>query len=175
MNYRTLFYRSSSVLVLMLLALGCNEKDDGSYVPPITRYEKIAGTWKLNSLIQSDEIAKSTGGTLKEMNLTNKFNFKDLRISFYTDEDFNPTSYEVTGDVPELFLKSGFWTLDSPFTTGKVAKLYLYADEARVQLIDELDVVTVPGATNVLELKLTRSSSGTPFLSYLYSLRPDNG
>lgn len=163
-----------ALLLVLALAFGCNDKDDGSYVAPITRYEKIIGTWKLNTLIQSDEIAKTTNGTLKELNLYSKFNFKNFVITFHGDEANNPTSYEVTGDVPELFAKSGFWTLDSPFTTGKVAKLYLYGDQEKTQLLDALDVVTVPGSTNVLELKLVRSSNGIPFLSYLYSLKPEN-
>ncbi|MNF07611.1 hypothetical protein D3C80_2078310 [compost metagenome] len=62
--------------------------------------------------------------------------------------------------------------MDSPFTTGKTAKMYLYADEAKSQKTDELEVTTVPGATNVLELRLVRSSEGTPFLSYQFSLKP---
>jgi len=44
----------------LLVVISCtafNDTDDGSYVAPITSYEKINGNWQLNSLKQVDEIA----------------------------------------------------------------------------------------------------------------------
>lgn len=160
------------LMFIIATSVGCEKKDDGSYVAPITRYEKINGKWQLTNLTQTDELAKATGGTLTQVALFSKFGFKDLQMTFNVDAQGEPTSYSVSGNAPELFAKSGFWSMDSPFTTGKTAKMYLYADEAKSQKTDELEVTTVPGATNVLELRLVRSSEGTPFLSYQFSLKP---
>ncbi|MCO4291991.1 DUF5004 domain-containing protein [Solitalea sp. MAHUQ-68] len=162
---------------LMFLALAtttssCEKKDDGSYVAPITRYEKVQGQWQLTGLNQTDELAKSTGGSLTQVNLYGKFNFKDMQITFNVDAENNPTSYSVSGNAPELFTKQGFWQMDAAFTTGKTAKIFLYSDEAKTQKIDELEVTTMPGATTNMDLRLVRTSAGTPFLSYQFSLKP---
>lgn len=151
---------------------GCKKADDGGHVEPITRYEKIIGVWQLTSLTQTDELAKTTGGKTTQLSLYNKFNFKDFKITFEGDASNNPTKYTVSGAVPELFLKTGYWQMDAAFNTGKVAKILLYEDAQKTKLTDQLEAITIPGSNNILEFKLIRSSEDVPFLSYQYSLKP---
>ena len=53
-------------LLLLSLMTGtlftaCNDTEDGSYVEPITLYEKLQGTWSLRTLQQVDEAGKASG------------------------------------------------------------------------------------------------------------------
>ena len=163
------------LLILSLIILGgCELTEDGSYVAPITNYEKIAGNWSLTSITQTDEIAKAGSSEPSEVQLITQFGFSDFQIKLNVDESFQPTSFEVSGNAPELFLKSGYWELDEPFahSDGSVAKILLYSDEAKTQLVDQLSVTAVPGAVANLGFKLTRSTEQTPYVSYLYQLSP---
>ncbi len=153
--------------------LGCNDVDDGSFVEPITLYEKVNGSWYLMNLKMTDEIAKSGGLTPVDQNISSYFNFPDFMITLNVDEKNRPTTYEVSGDVPALFLKKGYWALSNDFqlTGGEAVKLYLYKDAAKSQKIDELNFVSVPGGQKEMELQLKRTSGGTPFVSYNYKLK----
>jgi hypothetical protein len=167
--------RSYLIMILCsILAGGCELTDDGTYVAPITNYEKIGGSWILKSIKQIDETAKASLSKPDEQVLTNEFTFKSFQITLNTDEKFNPGTFEVTGTSPELFLKSGYWDLDNPFvnTDGTATHIRLYADEARTQLIDQLSLNKIPGTSSILEFKLTRSVDNTPFVSYLFQVAP---
>lgn len=162
---------------VLLLAYSCEEQDDGSYVPPITRYELIHGTWKLQSIKMSDELAKANKTKPDEIVLTKEFNFTSFVIALNADSssgEIKPTTFEVTGNAPALFATSGYWDMDTPYARadGKPSKILLYADAAKTQLLDELELTTVPGKDVVLEFRLVRYTEGNPYLSYTYRLRP---
>jgi len=152
----------------------CELSEDGSYVVPITNYEKIAGTWSLTGITQTDEIAKAGSFEPSEVGLITQFGFSDFQITFNVDESFQPTSFEVSGNAPELFLTGGYWKLDEPFVhaDGSISNILLYSDEAKTQLVDQLGITTVPGAVSKLAFKLTRSTGQTPYVSYSYELTP---
>jgi hypothetical protein len=164
------------LLILPLLFTGCEKTDDGTHVDPITIYEKLPGTWILSSLKLVDEVAKASSLDLYEMELKPVFGFSSFAITFNIDSSYLPTSYEVTGDAPELFSNSGYWDLDSPFThtDGNPTQLNLYSDEAKTLLVDQLNVTTLPGAVNTLEFRLVRLAEGSPYVTYIYKLRLDN-
>lgn len=166
---KTIYY----ALLFMIFLGGCEITDDGSYVAPITNYEKINGSWKMSSVKQIDELAKASSSKPDEMVLTQFFNFKDFILTLNVDELYHPTSFEIKGDVPDLFLKSGYWSLDQPHThsDGTASTILLYTDEAKTQLADELKITTMPGASTTLEFKLIRYNGEIPFVSYQYSLK----
>lgn len=163
------------LLFLPLLFMECEKTDDGSYVTPLTIYEKMTGTWDLTSIKLIDEIAKANSISPNEVELFSKFSFGDLSITFNVDADSLPTTYEVTGNVPELFLAGGYWDLDSPFThtDGTAVEIFLYSDAAKTQQIDRLSITSIPGANAEIKFKLIRMSDGTPYASYLYKFRLD--
>ena len=158
--------------LLPLLFITCEKTDDGSYVAPLTVYEKLAGTWYLGGLKLVDEIAKANSITPDEVELKSEFSFNTFNITFNVDADSLPTTFEVNGSAPELFLGEGYWELDSPFphTDGTSVEIYLYTDEARTQLADKLSITALPGARPELEFTLTRMSAGAPYASYVYKL-----
>jgi hypothetical protein len=175
-NYFLLF-----LLIFMAFFQGCEETDDGTYTAPITLYERIGGTWAMTSLTQVDEVAKASNLKPVEETLTNKFTFKSFVITLNVDTlSFQPTTYVVSGTAPELFATSGYWQLDEPYyhADQTASKILLYSDEACTQQTDKLTVVTIPiaetGTKAVLELSLTRYDNGSPFVSYVYKLKPAN-
>ncbi len=166
------------LLFLVLLIVGaCEKQDDGSYVPPITRFEKIYGTWKLTAIKQTDEIAKANGAKPDELVLTTKFNFNTFQITFNVDSSsgtIKPTTFKVSGSAPELFASEGYWDMDTPFarTDGKPSKILLYSDEAKTNLVDMLELTAVPTTKKTMELRLVRTDEkDIPYLSYTFSLK----
>lgn len=162
--------------VVCLLAFGCSKIDDGSHVDPITLYEKVNGNWGLMNLKMVDEFAKKNAIEPSEQNLSSMFNYATFKISFDVNEKMEPTTYEVIGEVPPLFAPNGYWELSTPFQpTGQVPVLiYLYSDAAKTQKTDELRLTSVPGSNGEMEIQLTRSSEGTPFVSYIFRLNAIN-
>jgi hypothetical protein len=161
------------MFILVMQLIGCNKTDDGVFTEPITMYEKMVGTWTISKVAQKDLIAIAASSKPDQILLTNKFDFKTFTITLNADEKFTPTTFEVGGTSPQLFLQSGYWKLNNPFpnTDGKPLVIELYSDEAKTVLIDELSISTVPGAKKTLVFDLIRESNGVAYVDYEYSLK----
>jgi hypothetical protein len=163
--------------IMCLMTIGCDNTEDGSYVDPITLYEKVNGNWGLTNLKMVDDFAKANKIEPNEQNLSTYFNYEDFKIKFNVDEKMNPTSYEVMGDVPPLFAPTGFWELNTDFqpTTGNgPVRIYLYSDAQKTLKTDELRLTSVPGNNDEMELQLVHSSGGSAFVSYVFKLTAIN-
>lgn len=150
------------ILMLAVVATGfvsCADTDDGSYTPPITQYEKVAGTWVLNSVTQVDETNQKT------MDLTGVFDFSTFVIHLNCDDNGQPTTFNIEGSAPTILPVSGEWKLENPYVNsdGSSAVIILN-DKIR------LTVTSVPGSKKVLEYKFTRKQNGKAFVSYIYNL-----
>lgn len=170
-----LFY-TRLLMVLFLTLTACDGTDDGTFVAPITVYEKINGDWKVLSLKQVDEIAKANSQSPSEMSLTSQFDFSTFTISLNVDSDSNPTSYEVGGTAPKFFPEQGFWSLDYPFhnTDGTPNVIQLFSDRDKKSLVGELYITFIPGSNQTMEFKFTRKAKDVAFVSYVYQLSPIN-
>jgi hypothetical protein len=158
--------------LLFLLFMGCEPiTNDGSYVDPITLYEKVGGNWQLVNIRQVDETAKSAGISPNEAPLYAQFQFSSFALEWRMENN-QPSSYQVIGSAPELFPNTGYWQLDTqfPYANGTAPKILLYSDAAQTVKTGELSITSMPGAKAEMELKLTRTSQGVPFVSYVYSL-----
>ncbi len=157
-----------SVLAAGLCLTACNDTEDGSYVAPITLSEKINGKWVLSSMKQVDEIAALS------IDLSGKLDFMSFSIDLQADEANNPTTFTVTGNAPALLPASGSWDMENSFTNsdGSPARIFLYSGNDKSQKIAALTVTATPGASRVLEFKLTRKQKGQAFVSYVYNLVP---
>lgn len=164
------------VCILILLPLSCSDTEDGSYVEPITIYEKVNGTWSLQNLTMVDEFAKANAIKPDEQDLSALFNYENFQIKLNTDESFKPTTYEVLGEIPPLFEPNGYWNLNSSFqpTNSGDLIMYLYSDAEKTKLTDELKITSVPGSNNLMQIKLIRKSGGIPFVSYNFKLTTAN-
>lgn len=145
----------SAMMVAGLSFTACDDTDDGSYVPPITLGEKIAGQWQLSAITQIDET------NAKGMDLTSQFDFATLGIDFKEDGTYN-----VKGTAPAFIPTSGTWKMANDFVNSD-------GSPARIVLNDktELTITAVPtGGTSHLKFKLSRKSKGIVFVSYEYDL-----
>ncbi|BDU26890.1 hypothetical protein FLGSB24_36340 [Flavobacterium sp. GSB-24] len=161
---------------MCFFALSCDNTEDGSYVDPITIYEKVNGNWQLANLKMVDEVAKANKIEPNEENLSTYFNYEDFKINFSVDEKNQPTTYEVTGNVPPLFAPKGYWALSSAFqpTNSGATRIYLYSDAQKTQKTDELRLISVPGKNDEMQIQLTHSSDGVDFVSYVFKLNAIN-
>lgn len=150
----------AAIPVMALTA--CSTVDDGTYAEPISLYEKVEGKWVLNSLVQTDE----TNG--KTMALTGKLDFDTFVIHLDTDGAHQPTTFSVEGKAPALLPTGGTWSLDRPFTKsdGSATQIILTGSSGKATLT----VTAVPGASGVMEYKLTRKTGGQAYTSYTYNL-----
>ena len=159
------FFKHSVLWLAFVPAMAltaCSTTDDGSYAAPISLYEKIGGKWVLNSLVQTDE---TTG---KTMTLTGKLDFDTFVIHLDTDGNDQPSTFSVEGKAPALLPLSGTWSVDRPFTKsdGTATQILLNGSDGTATLT----VTAVPGATSVMEYKLTRKTGGQAYTSYTYNL-----
>jgi hypothetical protein len=164
------------ILILISPFTGCNQIEDGSYVEPITLYEKINGNWALSGLTMVDNIAKVQNLELFEQNISSEFNFDQMVLEFNVDAEDNPSTFSVSGDIPPLFLYEGYWDLSSSFPKTDLSrvKVNLYSDASRQNKVDELELTITPGATDELGVELVRRSEGIAFLTYAFSFSSVN-
>lgn len=160
----------------LLSVTSCKKMENGSYVEPITLYEKVSGSWTLADLIQIDQTARTAGIQPDQISLYNQFDFSTFGISLNVDADNRPTEYRVDGNAPELFPSSGYWDLDTDFPRagGPAPVINLYSDAAKTTLVGRLGITSMPGATPEMEVQLTRSTGGAAFVSYQYKLSKTN-
>lgn len=164
------------ILSVVLLFSGCFETEEGTYVAPITTYEKVKGVWNLSSLVLKDDYAASLDLEPSEVNLTNLFNFNNLQLTLNVDDNNQPLDYIVNGDIPKLFPTSGYWELSSSFPTTNLepALIYLYSDVEKTNKIGELNLTAIPTGNNSMEIRLIRSSNQVPFATYIFKFFPSN-
>lgn len=161
--------------------------DDGSYVEPISLYEKIGGTWTLTDLVMTDENAENgwltniDGTTTQskeaspktEMSINGALGYDQFIMKLNVNESNRPTTYSVETSAKVSYIPhEGYWELDGDFTnpTGTSPIVYIYSDAAKANLIASYTVTAVPGATNTMELKFTRYVSGKAHMTYVYKL-----
>jgi hypothetical protein len=164
------------ILILVSPFAGCNEIEDGSYVEPITLYEKINGSWAFDGLTMVDNIAKAQNLNLFEQKISSEFNFDQMVLELNVDAENNPTTFLVSGDIPPLFLFEGYWDLSSSFPKTDLSRVIinLYSDASRQNKVDELELTVTPGATDEFGVELVRRSEGVTFLTYAFSFSSVN-
>lgn len=162
----------SILCLLPSIWMGCSKNDDGSYVAPITAYEKVSGTWNMLTLKLIDETAISAGIKPDEMVITDQFNFQTFAITLNVDESKLPTTYTVAGDAPQLLSPEGYWDVDKmfPAADGTPIVISFYSDAAKTLKTNQVSISSMPGANPQMELKLVHSSNQVAYLTYQYTL-----
>lgn len=155
---------SALLMVVGLTFTSCDDTEDGSYVPPITRYERIAGKWVINSITQVDETNQ------QKKDITSLFDFASFAIDLQVDSEGNPTVFTTEGNAPALIPTEGTWKLDSPYPIP--ANNEVGQKEVSIILNGnvKLAVTKVPGSDPNLKYTLSRKSNGVTFVSYEYDL-----
>ena len=166
-------YLSGCLLLLFLSVsfVGCEPvTEDGSYVEPITLYEKIGGTWNLNDLVMVDE---NSAQAKKEIPLSGKLGFDNFVLHLNTEGAKTPTTFSIETEAPQLIPTEGYWSLNQEFSDpfGSSPIITLYSDAAKTNQIGVLVVTSVPGGNPDMELKTTRTHGGKAYVSYVYKLK----
>ena len=159
------------LLALWSLMLFSCTTNNGVYTEPITLYEKIGGTWNLSRIKQVDELAVANKSGVTEVDLTDFF--ETFSISLNETSDYTPSTFTTSG-APGILPAEGYWKLDHAFQNwdGSPVKVLFYSDAACTQSIGKVSITSVPGSVPLMEPTLTRSTNGTPFVSYVYTLIP---
>lgn len=154
----------SVMLAPALMLTSCATTDDGSYVEPISLYEKVSGKWVLNSMTQTDESNATT------LDLTSVLDFNTFKVNIETDSQNKPTTFAIEGTAPQLLPLTGTWDLDSPYThsDNTASSILLTSSDGN----KKLTITGVPGASPTLEFRLTRTVNGKAYTSYTYNLSP---
>lgn len=162
-----------SYLLFLGLTLASCGTEDGSFVEPISLYERVGGNWDLTRMKQVDEVAAAARQGTTEQDLTGFF--EGFSLTLNEDGQNNPTTFSATG-APELIPESGYWLLDHKFQNwdGSPVNILFFSDQACTQKTGQISVTNVPGSTPTMELTLTRRSNNSPFVSYVYTLIPLN-
>jgi hypothetical protein len=161
-------------LLLLFLAfsfIGCEPvTEDGSYVEPVSLYEKIGGEWNLSDLVVVDE---NSTQAKKEIPLSGHLGFDHFVLNLNLDAENKATSFRIETEAPRLIPTEGYWDLDRAFTDpfGASPVIILYSDAAKTNKTGTLVVMTVPGNNPEMELKITRSNAGKAYVSYVYKLK----
>lgn len=160
-----------SLLILGTLILSSCATENGVYTEPITMYEKIVGTWNLSRIKQVDELAVANKSGMTEIDLTDYF--EEFSISLNETGSNSPGTFTSSG-APEIIPSNGYWKLDREFQNwdGSPVKVQFFAENSYTNKIGEVSITSVPGSVPLMELTLTRSTNGSPFVSYVYTLIP---
>ena len=163
--------KNSVLSVLWALLLSSCATENGVFTEPITMYEKIGGTWNLSRIKQVDELAVANKSGVTEVDLSDYF--ETFSISLNETANYTPSTFSTSG-APEILPDAGYWKLDNAFQNwdGTPVKVQFFNDAACTDKTGEVSVTSVPGSVPLMELTLTRSTNGTPFVSYVYTLIP---
>ncbi|UAY51607.1 DUF5004 domain-containing protein [Ferruginibacter albus] len=153
------------LLAITIVEQSCTPDAVPALKAPVAVTSAFAGTWKLSSVTQTDEVASSKGFPFKTMDITNLFPYSDFSLTLNMNGG-NPTTFSTTqGSAPIVIpISSGNWYFndaqypDSLVLAGATdtirIKLGSYPTETSAQL---------PVVVNKYD-----ASSGTKLLSYSY-------
>lgn len=164
-------FKKVILLALWAPILSSCATDNGVFTEPLTMYEKIGGTWNLSRIKQVDELAVANKSGVTEVDLTDYF--ETFSISLNESNSYAPSTFTTSG-APEILPTDGYWKLDRAFQNwdGTPVKIMFFSDSDCSNQTGEVSITSVPGSVPLMELTMTRSTNGTPFVSYVYTLIP---
>jgi hypothetical protein len=163
-------------LLLCLVAVvmySCKPDNDFTIGQPQNRLQQLAGTWKLQSVIQTDVNARNnnyvdavrTELNVQKMDITNAAPFTDLKVTFTQGANNVPTTFAVDyGAAPKIFKNAaGTWMVDDLATPGAI-KFINGTDTVMVQLGNVSNL-----SSNMLTLTRIKSQGKKPKVQYDYN------
>lgn len=158
----------------MVLLFSCKPDNDFTIGQPQNRINQLAGTWKLQNVIQIDLDAQNKNFVdparpdinLIQQDITDIAPFTEMALTFANDGG-NPSTFTINyGAAPKIFkLTSGTWRVDDIKTPG------------RINLINGTDTMkTILGSVNnlsagMLTLQLIKSQGTKPVIQYNYNFK----
>lgn len=164
----------TSLLCLVLVVLySCKPDNDFTIGQPQNRLQQLAGTWKLQSVIQTDLNAKNNNYVdearpdidVQRMDITSAAQFTDLKVTFAQGVNNVPTTFSVDyGAAPKIFKNAaGTWMVDNLATPGAI-KFINGTDTVSVKLGNVSNL-----SSNMLTLTRRKSQGTKPKIQYDYN------
>lgn len=165
-----------SLIVVLILAIGCSPDEPGPIGEPENRTQQLSGTWKITQAIQVDEKAKFKGfpAAVTFMDITNilpEHPYTDFAITFNANGSYTVDKGRALVDTPD---NNGSWAFDYPaFPTA----IILTGANGSVR---QLDIIDIEGLrydkpeTRSINLGLVRYLGKGPILSYRYQMAYQN-
>lgn len=164
----------ASLICLMLVLLqSCKPDNDFTIGQPQNRLQQLGGTWRLQSVIQTDLNAKNNNYVdaarpdinVQQMDITSAAPFTDLKLTFAQGADNVPTTFAVDyGAAPKIFKNAaGTWTVDNLVTPGAI-KFINGSDTIKVKLGNVSNL-----SSNKLTLTRIKSQGSKPKIQYDYN------
>lgn len=163
-------------LLAFLMAVtvqSCKPDNDFSIGQPQNRLQQLAGTWRLQSVIQTDLNAKNNNYVdaarpdinVQQLDITSAAPFTDLKLTFAEGADNVPTTFAVDyGASPKIFKNAaGSWMVDNLATPGAI------------KFINGVDTINVKlgNVSNLSASKMTlvriKSQGSKPKIQYDYN------
>ena len=168
-------FRQISILgITAVLLNACKPDNDFMVGQPANRVEQLTGTWKLETVTQTDLLAQNYNYAdpsrptvdLVKQDITVAAPFTDIALTLVSDA-VAPTTFSVNyGAGPKIFkLTSGNWKVDDILAPGKI------------QLINGTDTTnTIIGGVNnlsagILSLQLTKYQGTKAVTRYNYNFK----
>jgi hypothetical protein len=164
----------SLLLCLMAVVMySCKPDNDFKIGQPQNRLQQLAGTWKLQSVIQTDINAKNNNYVddarqdvnVQQMDITSAAPFTDLKLTFAEGANNVPTTFAVDyGGAPKIFKNaSGIWLVDDLATPGAI-KFVNGTDTINLRLGNVSNL-----SANMLTLTRIKSQGTKPKIQYDYN------
>jgi len=161
------------VSFMALMISSCKPDNDFSIGQPQNRLMQLAGTWKLQSVIQIDLIAKSNNFidqarpdvSLTQLDITGIAPFTDMTVSFANDASNIPSTFAINyGAAPKIFkLTGGTWEVDDLKAPGNIT--FISGTETVSTILGNVNNLSA----GMLTLKLIKSQGAKPVIEYNYN------
>jgi len=167
---KNLLNRSLLPVFILLAFYSCRPDDFKDLGTPAAVASSLAGTWKLNKVIQTDEDAKNKGFSYSQINIqqldvTSLFPYNDFKFTLNMNGNTPSTFSTTPGNAPKIIkLASGNWVVDDP-NYPKVISMISGTDTAKITL------GSYPmGLSPVLKVTSEKrdASTGKLLISYTY-------
>ena len=158
---------------MLVVLYSCKPDNDFTIGQPQNRLQQLAGTWKLQSVFQTDLNAKNNNYVdearpeinVQRMDITSAAPFGDLKVTFAEAADNVPTTFAVDyGAAPKIFKNAaGTWAVDNLTTPGAI-KFINGTDTINVKLGNVSNL-----SSNMLTLSRIKSQGTKPKIQYDYN------
>lgn len=155
------------------LIYSCKPDNNFSIGQPQNRVSQLAGVWSLQSVMQTDLIAKNNNFvdparpdiSLVQQDITNIAPFTDMKLTFANDGSNLPATFTINyGAAPKIFkIAGGTWNVDDLKTPGTI-KLINGPDTVSTALANINNL-----SAGLLTLQLTKFQGVKPVVQYNYN------
>ena len=166
---------STLLCLAVVLIISCKPDMDFSIGQSQNRIAQLKGSWKLQTVIQTDVNARDNnyvdptrpGLDVVKKDITNAFPYTDIVITFAEDASSLPTTFTINyGAAPPVFKHTtGTWTADNLKTPG-IIKLINGTDTFSVKLgaVNNL-------SSDMVTLQKIKSQGTKPKIQYDYNFK----